>query len=174
MHFPDLTHHSRARAKSVHFDRVKALFSSTESLNDDDPIPLVRPSSVPVQSIPGLRSVSLNATTQENVPLRRYKSMLDVDEAPKLPATKPMTYDELYVEHLPDPVPKPPTRALEIAKYWKSSHTSPLVSASTMASLLDMLSFYVTKTDDWCSYSCKRCRRLLFAANEGISDPSSS
>lgn len=127
MHFPDLTYHSRARAKSAHFDRVKSLFGSTEPLNDDDPIPIVRPSSVPVQSIPGFRSVSLTVESQENVPLRRYKSMLDVDEAPKLPATKPMTYDELYAEHLPNPVPKPPTRALEIAKYWKSSHTSPPV-----------------------------------------------
>ncbi len=128
MHFSDLTRHTRARTKSVQFDMARALFGSTESLDVNDPFLPVRPSSVPVHSIPGTRSVNLNVEHQENVPsIRRYKSMLDVDEAPKLPATKPMTYDELHVELLPDHAPTPATRALEIAKYWKSSHTSPLV-----------------------------------------------
>jgi len=136
MHFPDLHYHPRGRTRSVHFDRVMSIFSSRESLTGADSLP-VRPSSVAALSQPGTRgrSTSLTVTPKENVPsIRRYKSMLDIDEAPKLPAAKPMTYDELYVEPLPEPAPTPATRALEIAKYWKSPHT-PCRDASTAALL---------------------------------------
>ncbi|KAB5572467.1 septin [Coniochaeta sp. 2T2.1] len=63
--------------------------------------------------------------TQETIPaIRRYKSMLDVDEAPKIPAANPMTYDELYVEPLVERSPTAATRALDIAKYWKTANGS--------------------------------------------------
>jgi len=62
--------------------------------------------------------------------------MLDVDEAPKIPATKPMTYDELYVEPLTDPIPLPAAGALEVAKYWKSSHSYPILRFTTSLLLI--------------------------------------
>ena len=106
-----------------------AMFSSRESLVDDDSFPpLVRPSSVPAASTPGpgKRIVSLPVKQQENIhSIRRYKSMLDVDEAPKLPATKPLTYDELYVGPLAETMPTPAAGTLEVGKYWKSSRTWP-------------------------------------------------
>jgi hypothetical protein len=46
--------------------------------------------------------------------------MLDVEDAPTLPATATLTYDELYADHLVESSPKPENRIVEIAKYWKS------------------------------------------------------
>lgn len=140
MHFPELTHRSRARTKSVQFDRVKAMFTSRESLTDEEPSPLARPASVPAPLVPARRSVSLNLTHQENAPsVRRYKSMLDVEGPPRLPATSPMTYDELYVEALPQTIPTPATRTLEIAKYWKSPHTTALATHACRTLVLSLL-----------------------------------
>ncbi|MDB5910658.1 MAG: hypothetical protein JWP34_4772 [Massilia sp.] len=145
MHFPDVTHHTRARTKSVQINRVMAMSASRESLDDDDAFPPIRPSSVLATPVPGMRSSSLNVNEYENIPsIRRYKSMLDVDEAPTLPATKPMTYDELYEEHFSEPIPtSPATRPLDIAKYWKSSHTWLLILRLIVELLLEYFCFRI-------------------------------
>lgn len=148
MHFPDLTdHHTRARARTKSVPFTKAIFGSRESLHDDPP---ARPSSVPALSLPERRSVSLTVRLQEIVPsIRHYKSMLDVDEAPKLPATQPMTYDELYVEPLTEQIHTPSTRALEIAKYWKSPR-----SPCSFHSHNGIFNY-------WLMYSCSNVQRLM-------------
>lgn len=126
MHFPDLSYHTRSRTKSVQFDKVK--IASGESV-EDSALPPVRPASVAGPPIPGNRISSLPGNQQENLgSIRRYKSMLDVEEPPRLPVTQPLTYEELYPQ--PPPERKPTITArmnsiLHVAKRRKASHSQP-------------------------------------------------
>jgi hypothetical protein len=151
-----------------------AIFGSKESPNDDDQSALVRASSVPPHPVPARRSVSLNITQQENIPSTlHYKSMLDVEEAPKLPATKPMTYDELYVQALVEPAVAPATRTLDIAKHWRDSNCQRLAHIAFGPDIAIEPSVDVQGLT-LLLISCKRCSRLLFASSEGISGSSST
>ena len=95
MHFPTMVHHAaKGRAKSVQFDKTSLVLDAPTADS-------VRNSAAP-GPVPTIRTSSLPPVDKENVnsAIRHYRSMLDVEPAPKLPMTKPLSYDELY--------PKPP------------------------------------------------------------------
>ncbi len=108
MHFATMVHHAaRSRTKSVQFEKSLLSFDTTDgaSSRDGTTSPLV----------PGTRTSSLPVgENKENInTIRHYRSMLDVDGAPKLPLAKPLSYDELYPKpaepiELPKPVPRRP------------------------------------------------------------------
>lgn len=104
MHFATMVHHAtKARTKSVQFDK------SVISLGTDDGVSSVDGSST--APVPGTRTSSLpSGENKENVnTIRHYRSLLDVDDAPKLPITKPMSYEELY--------PKPTDTFVVVQKF---------------------------------------------------------
>jgi septin 7 len=87
MHF-ELSHHSKTRTKSVQFDRKMSADDQNFSPVPRKPMAAMRTSSLP--------------TGPENAAVRQqYRSLLVVEAPPRLPAAKPMSYDELY--------PKPTT-----------------------------------------------------------------
>ncbi|KAM7206836.1 Septin domain containing protein [Naviculisporaceae sp. PSN 640] len=91
MHFATMVHYAtKARTKSVQFDK------SVLSLDSSDGMSSFEASSP--GPVPGTRTSSLpSGEHKENInTLRHYRSMLDVDGPPKLPAARPMTYEELY------------------------------------------------------------------------------
>lgn len=91
MHFATMVHHAtKARTKSVQFDK------SVISLDASDGISSVDGSST--GPVPGTRTSSLpTGENKENInTIRHYRSMLDVEDPPKLPIAKPMSYEELY------------------------------------------------------------------------------
>lgn len=69
--------------------------------------------------------------------------MLDVDEAPKLPVTEPLTYDELYVQPVLEPKPPVAKNVLEIAKYWKRANSQLLAQIALDLALLLGYSLFV-------------------------------
>ena len=81
---------TRARTKSVQFD------SRLLSFNPTDAAPSREGGTFP--PTPGTRTSSLPASENKEGfnSIRPYRSMLDVDGAPKLPLTKPLSYEELY------------------------------------------------------------------------------
>lgn len=107
MHFATMVHHAtRARTKSVQFD------SRLLSLDPADGAPSREGVTFP--PTPGTRTSSLPASEhKENFnSIRPYRSMLDVDSAPKLPLAKPLSYEELYPKPTESLVNKLPLRKL--------------------------------------------------------------
>ncbi|KAK3390438.1 Septin-domain-containing protein [Podospora didyma] len=92
MHFATMVHHAtKARTKSVQFEKSLISLDGADGASSRDgasspPIPGTRTSSLPI----GENKENKSAT------ICHYKSMLDVEDAPKLPITKPLSYDELY------------------------------------------------------------------------------
>lgn len=125
MHFPDLSYHTRARTKSVQFDKVK--IGSSEAL-DESESPPIRPASVAGRLPGSSRISSIPLQQQENFgsgSLRRFKSMLDVEEPPRLPVTQPMTYEELYPQPPPERKPTITARMNSILRVAKRRKLSP-------------------------------------------------
>jgi hypothetical protein len=93
MHFATMVQHAtRTRTKSVQFEKsVISLEPTDESCSREGatspPVPGTRTSSLPL----GDNKENINV-------IRHYRSMLDVEGAPKLPMTKPMSYEELYLK----------------------------------------------------------------------------
>lgn len=92
MHFATVVHHvTKGRNKSVHFERSLMSLDSTEAAS-------TRGTSTP-PLVPGNRINSLplhDMKENTSTTIRHYRSMLDVEPAPKLPLTQPLSYDELY------------------------------------------------------------------------------
>ncbi|KAK3318462.1 Septin-domain-containing protein [Apodospora peruviana] len=93
MHFASMVHHAtRARTKSVQFEKSVISLEDGSSSRDG----ASTPSSFPV---PGTRISSLSSCDNKeniNTTIRQYRSMLIVEDVPKLPIAKPMSYEELY------------------------------------------------------------------------------
>ncbi|KAK4231380.1 Septin-domain-containing protein [Podospora fimiseda] len=94
MHFATMVHNAtKGRTKSVQFEKSMLSLDTNDGASSRDgasspPIPGVRTSSLP-----------MGAESKENInitAIRHYKSMLDIEEPPRLPIAKPMSYDELY------------------------------------------------------------------------------
>lgn len=92
MHFATRVHHhaTRARTKSVQFGKSVMSLDSADTASSRDeatspPTPGTRTSSLPLSD------------KKENInPIRHYRSLLDFEDAPRLPHFKPLCYDELY------------------------------------------------------------------------------
>jgi hypothetical protein len=106
----------KGRAKSVQWDR--SLLS--QASNDDD-LSRTGRSSPPV---PGNRTSSLpQGENKENmITIRHYRSMLDVEAAPILPAAVPLTFDDL-APRPPEPEPHSTSAARETLAC-QSSHSA--------------------------------------------------
>ncbi|KAK1759352.1 Septin-domain-containing protein [Echria macrotheca] len=91
MHFATMVHHAaRARTKSVQFDKSMLGLDTMDASNSSR-------EEVTSAPVPGLRTSSLPVGNKENVnTIRHFRSMLDVDDAPQLPAADPLSYEELY------------------------------------------------------------------------------
>ncbi|KAK5660335.1 hypothetical protein OQA88_12876 [Cercophora sp. LCS_1] len=135
MHFATMVHHAtRARTKSVQFE--KSLLSLDPSDGELSREGAISP------PIPGTRTSSLPmGENKENIAsIRQYRSMLDIDHAPRLPVAVPLSYDELYPKptetmacnRLPlrtlfgttngtPTIPSPPSRASPIVPSGKAS-----------------------------------------------------
>lgn len=99
----DLMQHVRARTRSVHFDRG-LLFMASSPLGE----------SSPKTSRDSKRTISLPLGPNDEMlsppssprpsTVRHYRSMLDVDaqDPPTLSPMKPMSFDELYVDAVPN------------------------------------------------------------------------
>ncbi|KAK0620359.1 Septin-domain-containing protein [Immersiella caudata] len=106
MHFATMVHHAtRTRTKSVQFEKSLISLETAEEASSREgatspPVPGTRTSSLPL----GDNKENINV-------IRHYRSMLDVEGAPKLPMTKPLSYEELY--------PKP-TESMSFNKFlWR-------------------------------------------------------
>ncbi|KAK3323446.1 Septin-domain-containing protein [Cercophora scortea] len=93
MHFATMVHHAnKARTKSVQFEKSQVSLNDTaDGASSRDgaaspPFPGTRTSSLPT----GENKETLNTT------IRHYRSLLDVEDTPRLPMAKPLSYDELY------------------------------------------------------------------------------
>jgi hypothetical protein len=99
----DLMQHVRARTRSVHFDRGLLFMASS---------PLAESS--PKTSRDSKRTISLPLGPDDEMlsppssprpsTVRHYRSMLDVDtqDPPTLSPMKPMSFDELYIDAVPN------------------------------------------------------------------------
>ncbi|KAK4463732.1 hypothetical protein QBC42DRAFT_173058 [Cladorrhinum samala] len=92
---------TKGRTKSVQFEKSMVSLDTTDRSSSRDgasspPVPGSRTSSLPVSE--NRDSVNTMAT------IRHYRSMLDIEEPPRLPIAKPMSYDELYPKPS-DPIP---------------------------------------------------------------------
>lgn len=89
MHFPTMAHHANKRNRSFQFERgIRSLDSADGSLTRMGPTS---------QPAPNSGTSSLSPEMKENsTGIRHYKSMLDVEPAPKLPIAQPLSYEELY------------------------------------------------------------------------------
>ncbi|CAP70398.1 uncharacterized protein PODANS_3_4770 [Podospora anserina S mat+] len=89
MHFATMVHNAtRSRTKSVQFEKsVISLDTDGSSSRDgatSPPVPGSRTSSLP-----------LGSESKENI-IRHYRSMLNIEDPPKLPMAKPLSYGSLY------------------------------------------------------------------------------
>ncbi|KAK4165917.1 Septin-domain-containing protein [Cladorrhinum sp. PSN259] len=94
MHFATMVHNAtKGRTKSVQFEKSMVSLDTNDGASSGDgasspPVPGVRTSSLPMG---GDNKENINMAT-----IRHYRSMLDIEEPPRLPIAKPMSYDELY------------------------------------------------------------------------------
>ena len=110
MTFDSMVHQVKARTRSIHLDRASFNLSgsstpkeSTTGPTTSPPQPTRRTSSLPL----GQENRDPSASPPqlpENI--RHYRSMLDIEEPPKLSPWKPMSFDELYASPIQD-VAKP-------------------------------------------------------------------
>jgi septin 7 len=90
MHF-DIGLHAKGRTRSVQLERGLNLVAhcppKAESMKDAMGTP----------PVPSARSSSLPTGKENSGSIRHYRSMLDVEDPPKLGPVMTFTYDELYV-----------------------------------------------------------------------------
>lgn len=102
---------TKGRTKSVQFEKSMVSLETNDGSSSRDgasspPVPGSRTSSLPM----GENRDNINNMAT----IRHYRSMLDIEEPPRLPIAKPMSYDELYPKP-GDPIPVhklPPRRPL--------------------------------------------------------------
>ncbi|KAM7202858.1 Septin domain containing protein [Rhypophila sp. PSN 637] len=87
MHFAAMVHHAvKVRPKSVQFDKSVLNFDNSDGQSSSSaPVPGTRKSSWPT-----------GGNKENTIPIRHFRSMLDVDVPPRLPISKPLSYEELY------------------------------------------------------------------------------
>ncbi|KAK3369126.1 Septin-domain-containing protein [Lasiosphaeria ovina] len=92
MHFATMVHHAtKARTKSVQFEKSLISLDGAEGASSRD--------GASTPPIPGNRTSSLPTSENKenfNNSIRHHRSMLDIEDPPKLPIAKPLSYDELY------------------------------------------------------------------------------
>lgn len=98
----DLVHHVKSRARSLQLDKT-ALTPAMVALEQ---VASQAQATKRMSSLPN----GQNATVQFSVPafvpaaIRRYRSMLEVEEPPKLGPWNPMSFEELYSSPIQPPV----------------------------------------------------------------------
>ncbi|KAJ0165452.1 hypothetical protein CTA2_11222, partial [Colletotrichum tanaceti] len=85
-----LVEHVRARTRSVQLDKSTACDSSRRYSSLPGTVDIV------VHKAKGNSRSTSEAFSDSTVTVRRYKSMLDVDDAPKIGPNKPISYEDLY------------------------------------------------------------------------------
>ncbi|KAK3688566.1 Septin-domain-containing protein [Podospora appendiculata] len=92
MHFATMVHHAtKARTKSVQFEKSLVSLDTADGASSRD--------GAASPPLPGTRISSLPAGENKetgNTTIRHYRSLLDVEDTPRLPMAKPLSYDELY------------------------------------------------------------------------------
>ena len=94
----------KARTRSIQFDRN--ILGDSMASNNAQPKPSKRTSSL---ALGQENEEPASPTKPASVTVRRYKSMLEVEDPPKIEAAEPMSFDELYAE----PIKSPPAPDLE-------------------------------------------------------------
>ena len=95
MHFATMVHHAtRSRTKSVQFEKSVLSLNSVDDGSSREgtaspPVPGMRTSSLPPAGDNNKENVNVNT-------IRHHRSMLDVEDPPRLPVAQPLSYDELY------------------------------------------------------------------------------
>lgn len=93
MHFATMVHQhaAKARTKSLQFGKSVMSLDSADTGSSRDEVATSPPT-------PGARTTSLPLSDKkENVnPIRHYRSLLDLEDAPTLPHFQPLCYEELY------------------------------------------------------------------------------
>lgn len=94
---PAFVNHVKARTRSVQLGGgvLQSLAPNSTSLKGDLHQPGKRTSSLGI-GLENAAAVSLESLC----PIRRYRSMLEVEDPPTLQAVEPLTYDELYPRKL--------------------------------------------------------------------------
>lgn len=97
----------KARTRSIQFD--KNILGESMAMTGNQPKPNKRTSSL----VLGQENAEpASPSTQPSAAVRRYKSMLEVEDPPKIEAAEPMSFDELYAE----PIKTPPPAQLKAEK----------------------------------------------------------
>lgn len=108
-----LVNQAKARTRSVQLDGgvLQSIAPNSASLKGEPhPQPGKRMSSLGI-GLENSAALSLDALC----PIRRYRSMLEVEDPPTIQAVEPLTYDELYPSKL----------NIEAARTWKRNVASP-------------------------------------------------
>lgn len=115
----DFVNHVKARTRSIQLDNsILTTLTSTET-SGQHPQPGKRTSSLALGR--ENQDPSRSSFTAKPASIRRYKSMLEVEDAPRISPMKPMTFEELYTtpaktvrkekkserKPTPKPAPKP-------------------------------------------------------------------
>ncbi|KAK3353029.1 Septin-domain-containing protein [Lasiosphaeria hispida] len=91
MHFATMVHHAtKARTKSVQFEKSLISLDTADGASSREgasspPVPGTRTSSLP-----------MGENKENTSTIRHYRSLLDIEDVPKLPVAKPLSYEELY------------------------------------------------------------------------------
>ncbi|CAM1511193.1 Fc.00g087060.m01.CDS01 [Cosmosporella sp. VM-42] len=102
MTFDSMVHQVKARTRSIHLDRASFSLSGSSSSKEpatSPPQPTRRTSSLLLGQ--ENRDPSASAS-QSPETIRHYRSMLDIEEPPKLSPWKPISFDELYASPIQD------------------------------------------------------------------------
>ncbi|KAM0248626.1 hypothetical protein ACHAP5_003352 [Fusarium lateritium] len=136
----DLMQHVRARTRSVHFDK-SLLFMASSALAESSPKTSrdsKRTTSLPLG--PDDEMLSPPSSPRPST-VRHYRSMLDVDarDPPTLSPMKPLSFDELYVDAVPND-----TIANSLAQHEKSGSKDVTRKELPMSDRRDTSSYYST------------------------------
>ena len=98
----DLVHQVKARTRSIHLD--KGVLSLAAMVTPAEPVTTRRKATRRTSSLPlGQENVNpCEGELQSPATIRHYRSMLDVEDPPKLSPWKPMCFDELYSSPIQD------------------------------------------------------------------------
>lgn len=90
----DFVQQVKARTKSIHLDKTPVSASAPEAEMDKTTSP--QDTSKRTCSLPPAKDGAPSTLPTGQAPMRRFRSMLEVDEPPKLGPWNPMSFDELY------------------------------------------------------------------------------
>lgn len=137
----------KARTRSIQFDRN--ILGESMASTGNQPKPNKRTSSLAL----GQENVEPTSPAKEPpISVRRYKSMLEVEDPPKLEAAEPMSFDELYAE--PIKTPPQPEPQLKEPKPSKSRRATETKSESETLRTKEDTDHTKERTVDSTSLSC--------------------